>query len=142
MAFVLDASMTLKWLFEDEATEFADALFRQAATDTLHVPLHWAVEVGNAAVKGERRRRATPADTAAFLARLADLDIVVDGNGGAFTQLVPLARAWQLSVYDAGYLELAQRLGLPIAAHDKALRDAAFATGVVLLPALLPGEVR
>lgn len=135
MAFVLDASTTLAWLFEDEATEAAEAIFALTDDTAVHVPVHWYVEVANGAIKGERRRRTTRTQTNEFLGRLAMLDVIVDHEGvvAASGRLVPLARQHDLSVYDTGYLELAERLGLALATNDDALARAARSVGVEVL---------
>lgn len=101
------------------------------------VPVIWALEVTNALVVGERRGRLTQAETAAVVAMLVDLPIRVDrtAHERAFRETLDLARALRLSSYDAAYLELAMRTGLPLATGDAALRAAARRTGVALLDA-------
>jgi predicted nucleic acid-binding protein len=135
MAFVVDASVTLAWHFADEADTSSEALFACTDTEALHVPPHWFVEVSNALLVGERRERTTARDTADFVERLGCLDIVIDGLAGVdiFARVPPLARAHRLSAYDALYLELAERLGLPLATRDKALAQAARSVGVQVL---------
>ena len=99
-----------------------------------HVPSLWPLEVANALLVGERRRRITPAETARFLAILGAFPITVDDQtvAHAWTDTMHLARAHNLSSYDAAYLELAIRLGLPLAALDGKLKTAAGAMGVPL----------
>ncbi len=124
--------MTLAWLFEDEPTPATADVLAKTDGASVHVPIHWFVEVGNAVAKGERRRRATPEQSGEFLRWLMSLDLVVDSAGvaAAFAQLLPLARTHDLSVYDAGYLELAIRLGVPLATCDRPLAAAARRIGV------------
>ena len=93
--------------------------------------------MANTLLVGERRRRLTPADTAQFLAILETFPIAIDDQtvAHAWADTLHLARAHNLSSYDAAYLELATRLGLPLAALDGKLRTAAEAVGVPLFEA-------
>jgi predicted nucleic acid-binding protein len=133
-AFVLDGSVTLVWGFEDEADEFAEAILGRMPDLQAHVPSLWPLEVANALLVGERRRRIRPADTARFLAILGAFPITVDDEtvSHAWADTMHLARAHNLSSYDAAYLELSLRLGLPLAALDGKLKTAAEAVGVPL----------
>jgi predicted nucleic acid-binding protein len=133
-AFVLDGSITMVWGFEDEADDYAEAILGRMPDLQAHVPSLWSLEVANALLVGERRRRITPADSARFLAILAAFPITVDEEtvAHAWADTMHLARAHNLSSYDASYLELAIRLGLPLAAQDGKLKPAAEAVGVPL----------
>ena len=84
---------------------------------------------------GERRGRIQPADTARFLTLLERLPVDLDVQPSVFTSVLPLARGYALTAYDAAYLELAMRLRLPLATLDDRLRDAATRGGVLLLQA-------
>ncbi|HWH82324.1 MAG TPA: type II toxin-antitoxin system VapC family toxin [Burkholderiaceae bacterium] len=127
--FVLDASVALAWCFDDESTPAAWTLLDRLRDAPAHVPALWALEVGNILLGAERRRRITQARATEFLGILGDLDIRTDPElpGRAFRDVLPLARAHRLTAYDATYLELAMRLGLPLASKDAALRRAATA---------------
>jgi predicted nucleic acid-binding protein len=133
-AFVLDGSITMVWGFEDESDADAEAILDNMPNLQAHVPSLWPLEVANALLVGERRNRITPADAARFLAILAAFPITVDDQtvAHAWGDTMHLARAHNLSSYDASYLELAIRLGLPLAAQDGRLKTAAQATGVPL----------
>lgn len=135
MTFVLDASVALAWHFEDEAVDGADAISERSIVEDVVVPYHWHAEVANGLLVGERRRRTSAERIDAFGLRLAALDLVVDESPAAivFDRLLPIARANQLTVYDAFYLELAMRRSLPLATFDAALAKAAQAAGVPLL---------
>ena len=138
-SFVLDASMTLAWFFDDETTAHTEAVFDLVTNgaEVLAPPL-WPYEVANSLAVAERRKRTTPAKTAAFLDRLARFPITIvwsEANlvGRIFDQVLSLARHHKLSAYDAAYLELALRAGLPLASLDRDLRKAAEAAGVDLV---------
>jgi predicted nucleic acid-binding protein len=132
--FVLDGSVALAWCFSDEADPYADAVARRIPNAEPVVPAIWHLEVANALLVGERRGRCDQSDTTSWTAYLASLPISVDEGGGtrAFTDVLALARAHNLSAYDAAYLELALRRRLSLAMLDKPLKAAAAAAGVAL----------
>lgn len=132
MAFVLDASISTCWAFQDEDHPDADFAFLQIATEEAVVPSLWWFEVRNILVVNERRRRITESETTAFLRHLSRLHVRMD-RGPNEDQVLRLARKHRLSVYDAAYLELAQRESLPLATLDADLRSAAGVEGVTLL---------
>lgn len=115
--FVLDCSLALAWFFDDEADDYAIAVEESLAATSAVVPAHWPLEVANALVMGERRKRTTEANVATFLRLLQSLPIALDEETAnqAWQESVRLARAYRLSVYDAAYLELTLRRGLPLA---------------------------
>lgn len=134
--FVLDASVTLCWCFESQATDYSDAIFeRMAAGDEASVPFVWPIEVVNALVRAERRKALKVAQVAGFLEELSAWPIQVDtvGVARAFHQILGSARELYLSAYDATYLELAIREGIPLATLDNGLRKAARTAGVTIL---------
>jgi len=132
MAFVLDASIMACWAFQDEDHPDASLAFLQMSAEEAVVPCLWWFEVRNILVVNERRRRIAESDTARFLLNLSRLRIRLDRvpDEGA---VLRLARTHRLSVYDAAYLELAQREGVPLATLDVDLRKAAANEGVALL---------
>lgn len=134
--FVLDASVTLAWCFPEEATKGTEAIL-DSLTDGSEAlaPAIWPLEVANALLVGERRKRITVAQVTSVLQRIAALPVSLDSVRGdrAFDQILSFARQQQLSVYDAAYLELALRESLPIATLDDSLRRAASNAGVALL---------
>src|SRR5208337_2673787 len=130
MSFVLDASIAAYWAFEDEDHPDAALAFRQMRTEEAVVPCLWWFEVRNTLVVNERRRRIAESDTAAFLLGLSRLRIRID-RAPDEAAVLRLARNHRLSVYDAAYLELAQREGLPLATLDADLKKAAAGEGVV-----------
>ena len=134
--FVLDASVAVAWCFEDEATKFTESVLDllSAGAEAV-VPAIWPVEVANALLIAERRNRILLAQVTALLQRIAALPIAVlpIDSFRAFDHILPVARQQSLSGYDAAYLDLALRQGLPLATLDEQLRRAAKTTGVVLL---------
>ena len=132
MAFVLDASVTACWAFDDEDHPGASLAFDRMRAEEGVVPALWWFEVRNILIVNERRRRITESGTAAFLLNLSRLRIRVDRVPDE-NAVLRLARAHRLSVYDAAYLELAQREGLPLATLDADLRKAAAREGVALV---------
>jgi predicted nucleic acid-binding protein len=133
---VLDVSLSCAWCFADEANEPAWAILEQLQTGRAHVPALWLWETANVLVQAERRGRISSAAIRTFLGLLEGLPISIDQPTTASTwhDTLALARSHRLTSYDAAYLELAQRRGLPLATRDKALQEAARLEGVALLP--------
>jgi len=130
---VLDASVAVAWCFEDEKTPYTEWLLDVITSGTkAFVPALWPFEVANALLAAERRKRITVAQTTHFLSRLNDLGISMDSQPSSrvFEQTISQARKWNLTVYDASYLELALREGLPLATLDSHLKRTAQSAGV------------
>ena len=134
-AFVLDASVALAWCFADEATPATDVLLDRLADEDAVAPALWGLEVANALTMAERRGRLSVAGLTRSVSVLQRLAVAIDPEGSdrAFREVLDLARSERLTVYDAAYLELALRLGLPLASKDAKLRKAATGLGVALL---------
>ncbi len=132
--FVLDCSMTIPWCLEDESNPRSDIVLKCLDSEEAVVPNHWSLEVANALVVCERRKRVTLARISEFLEFLSGLPITVDEHTAqrAFHDTLALARAWRLSAYDAAYLELAMREGCPLASLDGPLNEAATGLGIEL----------
>jgi len=98
------------------------------------VPAIWKLEVVNTLVVAERRKKVAPAKSAVFLRDLQKFTITVDLEGldWAFSTVLDQARLYQRSAYDASYLELAKRRGLPLATRDRPLEKAAQELGISL----------
>jgi predicted nucleic acid-binding protein len=133
--FVVDNSIVMTWCFEDEASEYADTVLDNLETSTGFVPSIWPFEVCNVLLVAERKQRIGEADSTRFITLLADLPILVEQEPPErmLTEIFSVAREHQLSSYDASYLDLAMRKGLPIATLDKKLRAAANRSNVPLL---------
>jgi predicted nucleic acid-binding protein len=134
IGFVLDNSIVMAWSFADEVSDYADAVLDRLTTVRTVVPMLWPLEVANALLMGERRKRSTEAETIRWIGILNRLPIVIDDetNTRAWSDTLALARGHKLSAYDAAYLELAVRRKLPLATLDDPLKAAAAAVGVTL----------
>ena len=135
MAFVIDASATLPWRFFDEATPWSEALLdRVESGEEIFVPAHWPFEVANGLLVAQRKGRVTDAQVGEFLEDLASLSIrVVPAAPAQLPAILSLAQQYRLTAYDAAYLDLAQRAGLPLATLDADLQKAAAAAGAALV---------
>jgi len=134
---VLDASVALSWCFKNEATATGDRVLERLVLDAASVPAIWHLEIANVLALSERCGRIKPAGSGEFIALLETLAIVVDEEtpSRALGSVLDLARAEQLTAHDAAYLELAIRLGVPLASKDADLCDAAERLGVSVLRA-------
>ena len=139
MAFVLDCSVTMAWIFPDEATEVTADLRDELLSSRAVVPALWPIETANALLVATRRGRIARDEWPAIRAHLDALPIDVDPLSASRTRgaVLDLANAHGLSAYDAMYLELAVRMHMPLATLDRDLQVAARAVGVDA-PALSP----
>lgn len=135
MTLVLDASMAIAWLFDDESSEAADAAMEHVADFGAVVPSLWRLEVANVLTISMRRGRCDADFVDRSLTRFGELAIEVDDATSfhAWNQTLRLAWDHGLTIYDASYLELALRRGLPLASCDKALNKAALRNRVELI---------
>ena len=124
--FVLDASVAVAWLLEDEDDPVANAAMSQLATDFALVPQLWHLEVRNVLLVAERRGRVGATGLENGLHRLGELPIRTDTDPNLGTALA-LGRRHRLTIYDALYLELTLRADAPLATVDRALAGAAVA---------------
>jgi predicted nucleic acid-binding protein len=136
MHFVLDNSVVMRWLFgdgEQQAIEYSNRILDLLAQEEngAIVPCIWALEVGNVIVRAESKGLLQEARSAAFLGILQNMSIEIDSrsNQQALGDTLQVARRYQLSAYDASYLELALREGLALATNDDALRKALASAG-------------
>ena len=133
-ALVIDSSAALSWCFEDEASPESDLLFERVRDQGAVVPGLWHLEVANVLLQAEKRGRITTGDVAMRLELIAELPITTDNEttARAWREILALARAEGLTTYDATYLELAIRRGLPLPTKDEALITAANRSGVAV----------
>jgi len=134
--FVVDASAALSWCFEEEASSWSDGLLdRLRQGDRIVVPAHWPAEILNGLLVALRRNRIKAGQPALFLDELARLPIETEAalTGAQAKTVLALGEKHGLTVYDAAYLELAHRRGLPLGTLDADLRKAAQVEGVTVL---------
>lgn len=127
--------MTLRWFFgdtDDDDTHYAQAILDAMQAGIALVPAIWGLEVANVIARAESQGVVPEARSGTFLELLHALAIEVDGrtHQHAFSDTLHLARRYRLSAYDAAYLELALRTGLPLATLDRDLRGAAGKAGI------------
>lgn len=136
MSLVLDASSALAWIFEDERTDQTEALLDRVAQQGAIVPGIWRLEVFNALRSAIRRKRITTDYRDAALVQLQALVIVADAetDARAWGAIATLSVRFDLTPYDAAYLELALRTGAELATRDAQLRAAAAGVGVEVSP--------
>jgi predicted nucleic acid-binding protein len=133
---VIDSSIALSWCFEDEASPETDVLFECVRDDGAIVPELWPLEVSNVLLQAERRGRISAGDMALRLELIAGLPVAIDPETAAraWREILVTARETGLSVYDAAYLELAVRRGLPLLTKDGELANAGRRLAVTVLP--------
>jgi predicted nucleic acid-binding protein len=134
-AFVLDSSAALAWVLPRQQTARTKALLDQATEHGAQTTSLWPIEVANVLLVYERRGQLTAAERTTAIGFFNDLDIEIDDQTQvrAWGTAYDLALAHKLTIYDAGYLELALRAGLPLATLDSALVRAATKLGVPVL---------
>ena len=132
MNFVLDASVSLAWCFEDERAGYAMRVLEELSAGEAIVSSLWPIEVTNGLASALQKKRMDLAGAAEARNTLAALPVVVDpvDRRRAFEDIPRLARAHGLTTYDASYLEVAVRLGIPLATLDRTLARAAADEGV------------
>lgn len=135
MSLVLDASMTIAWLFPDERSEVPRTVLRRVAAEGAIVPGLWRLEVANVLRNAVRRKRCDESYAARCLQRLGRLRIIVDPDTDtqAWGATRQLATEHDLTVYDAAYLELAIRRNAPLASCDAAMIAAGRKTGIEIV---------
>jgi len=133
--FVLDNSIVMSWCFKDETNDYAEIVLSRLTKATAVVPSIWPLEVVNVLLVAERQKRLSKSDSIRFITLLSQLPIVVEYERPEMMmkELLSLARANGLSSYDASYLDLAMRNGVPIATLDTNLINAAKKSDVPIL---------
>lgn len=130
MRFVLDNSVVVGWFLEDQASPYTDAVGVLLEQDQAVVPALWELEFANVLRTACRKQRLTADEAHQIIEQICALPIVIDRETPGPAALLALALRYNLSSYDAAYLELALRLQIPIATKDEPLQAAAQAAGV------------
>ncbi len=135
MNIVIDASVALAWGFPDETSQYADSVLVALEGQQLLVPSVWALEITNAIAVAERRKRINPLEVSRFIELLEGLTINEDSFSLSknISNVLPLAREYSLSAYDASYLAVAMRHNAPFATLDEKLRRAAHKVNIEIL---------
>jgi predicted nucleic acid-binding protein len=133
-AIVVDASVALAWCFPDEASDYADAVLVALEGQRMLVPTVWPLEITNAVIVAERRKRISSPEIRRFVELLEGLAIHEDSLSVAqsVSNILPLAQAYSLSAYDTAYLDVAIRYGAPLATLGAGLAKASRKVGVAL----------
>ncbi|MGD0302805.1 MAG: type II toxin-antitoxin system VapC family toxin [Bryobacteraceae bacterium] len=128
---VVDASVALAWCFPDEGSNEADNVLLALDSLSILVPAIWSLEVTNGILVGERSKRLHQPEIQRFSTLLQNLSIIQDAQSAEenLTNVLPLAREYGLSAYDAAYLEISLRHGAPLATLDQKLMKAARRAG-------------
>ncbi len=134
-AFVLDSSVALSWVFEDEFSAYSDFVVSRFDDSEVHVPSLWWLKVANSLMLAERKGRLDTESLARALEEVGALSVRDDpwipSRMGAVTRV---AQEFGLTCYEALYLELALRLEMPLATLDRQLAEAAQSVGRFLAP--------
>ena len=136
MTFVLDNSVAMRWCFENATHPYADGVLNRLATgEDVLVPVLWFYEASAVLAREQNRGTLAALKADEFIAELKALRIVADAESAArvFSGVHRLALDQRLTSYDAAYLELALRHGLPLATLDDELIRASKAAGVTVL---------
>lgn len=136
---IADLSVVLAWYFEEDQTPAALDVLQKIEIEGLLVPPLWWSELANGLLMGERRGRRTTDESRGFLKLIRALPITVDhvSPGEIGDHILTVARQFQLTAYDATYVELAVRTKSSLATFDAAIRSCAPLSGIQLLPAVI-----
>ena len=133
--FVIDNSVIMSWCFKDETSQYSDNILEKLTVSMAVVPSIWPLEIANVLLEAERKNRLGEADSARFITLINKLPIKVEQETPErmLKEIFALAREHDLSSYDASYLDLAMKSGLPIATLDEKLISAAKRSHVPVL---------
>jgi len=115
--------MAMAWCFEEDSFKDSVEVLEALSAFEAMVPSLWPLEVANALIVAERHKRLTEAETHRFVSLLDSLPIIVDAHTHqkALNEILVIGRDYQLTSYDASYLELSMRKGLALATFDQQL---------------------
>ena len=136
MPFVLDSSVALAWVLPDESNPALDRLCDRLSNDVALVPPIWPLEIGNALLVAVKRGRLTTRDLNRLTSELRALPVEIDtaSTARSLDETLSLAQRYDLTTYDASYVELAQRRNVALATLDHRLRKVCSSAKLSLLP--------
>lgn len=136
MSFVLDSSVTLAWALPDESNPTLDPLADRLITELVVAPPVWPLEIGNVLLVAVRRGRLTVRDMNRLVREFRALPVEIDDTSTEESRndTLSLAKKYDLTTYDASYLELAKRRDMPLATLDSKLRKTCLSAKVLVLP--------
>ena len=135
MSFVIDNSVVSGWLLESQASAYSDSIALRLQTSRAVAPPLLLLEYTNVLRTACKRQKIIATQAQEILAMLAKLPIDIDSTASNPAQVFDLALRYDLTSYDALYLDLALRRSLPIATQDQALASAAVVAGVGVVTA-------
>ncbi|BAO30412.1 type II toxin-antitoxin system VapC family toxin [Sulfuritalea hydrogenivorans] len=135
MPFVVDNSVVSGWYLAKQATPYTDAVLDKLRHDTAIVPPLWELELVNVGRTAVKRSTLTDDEARLAVSFVLGLPITVDRAIVPPERVLSLSLTYDLTAYDAAYLELAMRLKLPIASKDGPLKVAAQKSGVGVVAA-------
>ena len=130
VAFVVDNSVVVAWLYAGQANAYTEHVLESSGTSTLHTSFIWPAEFANAATVMVKRGILTDSLGTAMIQMTDTLGLLVDRTPVDLRALYQVSRRFGLSAYDASYLELAMRLKIPLATRDTALMKASQTLGL------------
>jgi predicted nucleic acid-binding protein len=130
MAFVVDTSAVIAWFIKDQVTAHTNRLRERARREALHAPAVLPLEIVNDVWQLQKRRRLSAHQADEIVAKATRLKINIHAEAVSMQTLLGMARNHDLAAYDASFIEVAQRLGLPLAAKDEVLLAAARRAGI------------
>jgi predicted nucleic acid-binding protein len=133
---VLDASLIIAHVLGESRVAVDTSIFDTLKGDRVTVPAHWSAEVANALAINARRGRLSQADIALILKQVDvyDIESAEPISVEDLSDLIAFATDRQLTAYDAAYVMLAMKLDAKLATLDNAMRRAAGALGIEVLP--------
>ena len=136
MPFVLDSSVALAWVLPDESNPALDRLCDRLSNDVALVPPIWPLEIGNALLVAMKRGRLRTRDLNRLTSELRALPVEIDtaSTARSLDETLSLAQRYDLTTYDASYVELAQRRNVALATLDHRLRKVCSSAKLSLLP--------
>jgi predicted nucleic acid-binding protein len=132
MPFVLDNSVLCGWMLGDQADAYTDAVAQRLIDDVAVAPQLLRLEFVNVLRTACKRERIPIEAASEIIDHINALPIQYDSASSEPAQIMQLSLRFNLSSYDAAYLDLALRRQLPVATRDADLADAARAAGVGL----------